>query len=111
MNDESPKYVRHVRRPLTAEQIERLKAVANMPDSEIDFSDIPELTDEFFENAQQGTMYRRMHKQQTTLRLDMDILDWFKRHAKDGKGYQTDINKALRAYVVAQDKRAAKKAG
>ena len=111
MNDESPKYVRHVRRPLTEEQIERLKAVANIPDSEIDFSDIPELTDEFFENAQQGTMYRRMHKQQTTLRLDMDILDWFKRHAKDGKGYQTDINKALRAYVVAQDKRAAKKAG
>jgi uncharacterized protein (DUF4415 family) len=110
MNDESPKYVRYVRKPLTQEQIDRLKAVADLPDSEIDFSDIPELDDAFFENAQQGMMYRLM-KKQTTLRLDADILDWFKRHAKGGKGYQTDINKALRAYVVAQEKRAAKKAG
>jgi uncharacterized protein (DUF4415 family) len=55
-------------------------------------------------------MYRLM-KRQTTLRLDADVLDWFKRHAKDGKGYQTDINKALRAYVMAQERRAAKKAG
>jgi len=54
-------------------------------------------------------MYRPA-KQQTTLRLDADILDWFKRHAKNGKGYQTDINKALRAYVVAQEKKAASKA-
>lgn len=110
MNDESPKYVRYVRKPLTQEQIDRLKAVADLPDSEIDFSDIPELDDAFFENAKQGVMYRLM-KKQTTLRLDADILDWFKRHAKDGKGYQTDINKALRAYVVAQERKAAKKAG
>ena len=55
-------------------------------------------------------MYRLV-TEQLTIRLDADILDWFKRHAKDGKGYQTDINKALRAYVVAQDKRASKKAG
>lgn len=111
MNDESPKYVRYVRKPLTQEQIDRLNALADRPDSEIDFSDIPELDDEFFKNAVQGMMYRKLHKQQTTLRLDADILDWFKRHAKNGKGYQTDINKALRAYVVAQEKRAAKKAG
>jgi uncharacterized protein (DUF4415 family) len=111
MNDESPKIVRYTRKPLTQEQIDRLKVLADLPDSEIDFSDIPPLTDAFFENAVQGMMYRRMHKQQTTLRLDADILDWFKRHAKNGKGYQTDINKALRAYVVAQEKRAAKKAG
>ncbi|UJW84565.1 BrnA antitoxin family protein [Devosia sp. SL43] len=110
MNDESPKFVRYVPGPLTAEQIERMNALADRPDSEIDFSDIPELDDEFFKNAKQGMMYRLM-KKQTTLRLDADILDWFKRHAKNGKGYQTDINKALRAYVVAQEKRAAKKAG
>ncbi len=96
--------------PLSAEQEQRLKALADMPDSAIDFSDIPPLTDDFFKNAQQGTMYRRM-KQQMTLRIDADILDWFKRQAKDGKGYQTDINKALRAYMVAQEKRAAKKEG
>ena len=110
MNDESLKFVRYVPGPLTEEQMERMKAIADIPDSEIDFSDIPELTDEFFENAQEGMMYRLV-TEQLTIRLDADILDWFMRHAKDGKGYQTDINKALRAYVVAQDKRAAKKAG
>ena len=111
MSDTEEKIVRYVPGPLSEEQIAELKALSEMPDSEIDFSDIPPLTDEFFENAVQGMMYRRLHKQQTTLRLDMDILDWFKRHAKNGKGYQTDINKALRAYVVAQEKKAARKAG
>lgn len=111
MSETEEKIVRYVRKPLTPEQIEELKALADLPDSEIDFSDIPPLTDTFFENAVQGMMYRRLHKKQTTLRLDADILDWFKRHAKDGKGYQTDINKALRAYVVAQEKKAAKTAG
>ena len=47
MNDESPKFVRYVPGPLTEEQMERMKAIADIPDSEIDFSDIPELTDEF----------------------------------------------------------------
>jgi uncharacterized protein (DUF4415 family) len=53
-------------------------------------------------------MYRVL-KEQLTIRLDADVLDWFKRHAKNGKGYQTDINKALRAYVQAQEKRASNK--
>lgn len=110
MNDESPKYVDYTSKPLTAEQLAELDALANRGDDEIDFSDIPEAGDEFFANAKRGSMYRAL-KAQLTIRLDADILDWFKRHAKDGKGYQTDINKALRAYVVAQEKRAAKKAG
>jgi uncharacterized protein (DUF4415 family) len=96
--------------PLTAEQVERLKALDNIRDEDIDFSDIPPLTDEFFDNAVRNPYYARALKEQLTIRLDADILDWFKRHAKDGKGYQTDINKALRAYVVAQERRAAKKA-
>lgn len=107
MSETEGKTVRYVRKPLTEEQIAELKALSEMPDSEIDYSDIPPLTDEFFKNAKQGMMYRLV-KQQTTLRLDADILDWFKRHAKNGKGYQTDINKALRAYVVAQEKKARK---
>ena len=111
MSETEGKTVRYVRKPLTEEQIAELKALANRPDSEIDYSDIPPLTDDFFKNAKQGMMYR-LHKQQTTSRLDADILDWFKRHAKNGKGYQTDINKALRAYVMAQEKKkAARKAG
>lgn len=105
MNDESPKLVRHRRQPLSAAQQARLAALAQRSDSEIDFSDIPELTDTFFDTAERGAMHR-MLKQQLTIRLDADVLDWFKRHAKDGKGYQTDINAALRAYIAAQQKRA-----
>ena len=94
--------------PLTEEQEQRLKALGELRDEDIDFSDIPPLSDDFFKNAVRNPYYAKALKAQLTIRLDADILDWFKRHARDGKGYQTDINKALRAYMVAQDKRAAK---
>jgi uncharacterized protein (DUF4415 family) len=97
--------------PLTEEQKAELAALDNLRDEDIDFSDIPPLTEEFWKNGIRNPHYARALKEQLTIRLDADILDWFKRHAKDGKGYQTDINKALRAYVVAQEKRAARKAG
>jgi uncharacterized protein (DUF4415 family) len=32
------------------------------------------------------------------------VVEWFKRRAEDGKGYQTAINRALRDYVAAQVK-------
>ena len=38
-------------------------------------------------------------KRQITLRLDVDIIAWFKARARDGRGYQTDINGALRDHV------------
>ena len=44
-------------------------------------------------------LYRPV-KQQITLRLDADIIAWFKAHALGGRGYQTDINGALREHVV-----------
>lgn len=94
---------------LTRENIEQLERLAHMRDEDIDFSDIPPLTDDFFKNAVRNPFYAKALKEQLTIRLDADVLDWFKRHAKDGKGYQTDINKALRAYVSAQEKRAARK--
>ena len=97
--------------PLTEEQIERLKALDNLRDEDIDTSDIPVLGEEVWKNGIRNPYYARALKEQLTIRLDADVLDWFKRHAKDGKGYQTDINKALRAYVVAQERRAAKKGG
>ena len=96
--------------PLTEEVKAELAALANIRDEDIDFSDIPPLTEDFWKNGIRNPYYARALKEQLTIRLDADILDWFKRHAKDGKGYQTDINKALRAYVVAQERRAAKKA-
>ena len=55
-----------------------------MPDSEIDYSDIPELADGQFRNAVRGRFYRPV-KQQITARVDADVLAWLK---AQGKGYQ-----------------------
>ena len=68
------------------------KRLDAMKDEDIDLNDIPELDDEFFENAE----LRLPEKKSVTIRLDADVLEWFK---KQGKGYQTRINKLLRAYM------------
>lgn len=68
------------------------KKLDNMKDSDINMDDIPELDDEFFKNAQ----IKLPEKQSVTIRLDTDVLDWFK---QQGKGYQTRINKLLRSYM------------
>jgi uncharacterized protein (DUF4415 family) len=49
-------------------------------------------------------------KQMVCLRIDRDILDWFR---VQGRGYQTRMNAVLRTYMEAQDRKAAraKKAG
>ena len=46
--------------------------------------------------------YPKEHKKQVTLRIDPDILAWFKRQ---GQGYQTRINAALRAFVEAHERK------
>lgn len=71
----------------------------NVRDETIDFSEIPELTPEQFAKAivRKG-LKPQTGKQQITLRLDTDVLDWFKGL---GKGYQTRINELLRAYMEA----------
>ncbi len=68
-------------------------------DEDIDFSDIPEITPEMFAKA----VVRRglkptPTKQQVTLRIDGDVLEWFR---SQGRGYQTKINALLRAYMEA----------
>ncbi len=77
-------------RPLTA------KELAALPDSQIDISDAPETTDEWFAKAR--VVYPHERKTQLTVRLDADIVEFFK--AK-GKGYQTRMNEVLRTYVEA----------
>ena len=67
-------------------------------DADIDFSDMPALSEEFLQNAE----LRSPPKQAVTMRLDADIVTWFK---EQGQGYQTRINKLLRAYMVEQQKR------
>ena len=69
--------------------------VMNMSDDDIDTSDIPELTDDFFKNAR---VRWPGNKKQLTLRLDPDVVDYFK-HL--GKGYQSSMNNVLRKYMEA----------
>lgn len=71
------------------------KKLAKKKDSEIDTSDIPELDDEFFRQAD----IRVPAKKSVTIRLDADVLQWYK---SQGQGYQTRINKLLRSYMDAQ---------
>ena len=71
--------------PLTAEQEAELAALATWPDEDINLSDIPELTDKFWQNAKQGQFCRPL-KQQLTLRLDADVVAWFKAQAPEGGG-------------------------
>ena len=75
---------------------ERIRALEALPDDQIDTTDAPEILD--WSNARRGVFYRPV-KQQITLRLDADIIAWFKDQARDGRGYQTDINGALREHV------------
>jgi len=77
---------------LTASQAAELQALQAMPDSKIDYSDIPATTPEQWKGAAAGKFYRPI-KQQLTLRLDADVLAWLK---GQGKGYQTRINDLLR---------------
>ena len=73
-------------------------SVDKMSDKDIDTSDIPELDENFFKNAELNMPSR---KQSITVRLDSDVLEWFR---KQGKGYQTKINAILRTYMDAHSK-------
>ena len=74
----------------------QIRALEVLPDDEIDTTDAPEILD--WSDARRGVFYRPV-KRQITLRLDADIIAWFKAHARGGRGYQTDINGALREHV------------
>ncbi|HJQ57850.1 MAG TPA: BrnA antitoxin family protein [Vineibacter sp.] len=84
---------------LTRAQRAELKSLADLPDDAIDTSDAPELLD--WSGAKRGLFYRPV-KQQLTLRLDADVVAWFRKHTAADEGYQTRINRALREYVQGQ---------
>jgi uncharacterized protein (DUF4415 family) len=80
---------------IQGEQLTRLNALAQRPDSEIDYSDIPpSQTDPVWRRVDH--LVRTENKQQVTLRLDADVLGFFK---ATGKRYQSRINAALREYM------------
>jgi len=71
-----------------------LAALAKLPDTAIDTHDVPELTN--WQNAEIGKFYRP-RKQIVTMRLDADIISWFKARSRK---YQTAVNQVLRDYVT-----------
>ena len=97
-----------VRKRLSDSQISskrraRLAKLARQPDSAIDLSEIPELTERFWRNAIRNPFYRPV-KKQLTLRLDADVIAWLRRQ---GKGYQTRANALLRGAMLKDAKRKA----
>jgi uncharacterized protein (DUF4415 family) len=73
-----------------------LAKIDRMKDADIDYSDIPPLSKSFFTTATEAWPPT---KQQVTVRLDADVLMWLKAH---GRGYQTRLNRILRAAMEGQ---------
>ena len=71
------------------------KRIDAMRDEDIDYSDIPKQGPDFFANA----ILWPGPKKQITLRLDPDVLKFFRKH---GRGYQSTINAVLRKYMEAR---------
>ena len=79
------------------------KRVDALKDDRIDFSDTPELTPEMFARAVVRRGLKPVpRKEQLTIRVDSDVLEWYKRQ---GPGYQTRINALLRAYMQEHPRR------
>jgi uncharacterized protein (DUF4415 family) len=83
-----------MRKDLSAAQRRRLKKLADLPDREIDLSEISEVAD--WSRAVRGKFYRPV-KKPITIRLDADVIAWLR---AGGKGYQTRINQTLRRQMV-----------
>jgi len=77
-------------KPLTRKQKAQIERLKKLPDSEIDYSDIPLLTDK------QLAQFRRAPKVLVAARVDRDVYDWLKQY---GEGYSTRINNILRAVM------------
>lgn len=84
-----------VRKPELQAQLDTLAA---LPENHIDTDDIPEAAPDNWLHAKRPGLYRPV-KKPVTLRLDVDVVEWFKDHAQSG-GYQTEINRVLRRHVM-----------
>ena len=87
---------------LTDRQAAEIESLAALPDDQIDTSDIPEIPD--WSEARRGLLYRPV-KKQITLRLDADVVAWFRANAPNGRGYQTEMNRVLREHAARASKR------
>jgi uncharacterized protein (DUF4415 family) len=76
-------------------------ALAAMTDEDIDYSDIPPLAEEFFQNA---TLRIPATQAQQLIQLDPDILQWFQ---AQGGEYKSLINSVLRRHIEQGETRSA----
>ncbi len=90
--------------PMDEDTKARLAALAELPDSEINTTDIKEWSDEDFSKAVPFHSVYKPRKEQITTRIDADILIWLKSH---GKGYQTLLNDLLRKEMIEECKKLA----
>lgn len=81
---------------LSSEQEASLKALAQLSDEELDYSDIPPMTDEQLARMVRAGTYKPT-KTSTTFRLDSDVLAWLK---ASGRGWQTRVNEILRREML-----------
>lgn len=89
------RYKREELPELTEERKEELRILANKPDEEIDYIDIPPMSEEFWAKA--VNQFFKPIKKQASVRIDADILAWLK---SQGKGYQTRMNEILREAML-----------
>jgi uncharacterized protein (DUF4415 family) len=87
----------------TSEGLEQNQSALLVREKSIDYSDIPELSDDWFLKAKRAT--RVPGKKQVSLRIDEDILEFFK---QQGSRYQTKMHAVLRAYVDSSHNQASK---
>jgi uncharacterized protein (DUF4415 family) len=78
-------------KPLTSKQLQNLRRLSKRPDSEIDFSDIPEIKS--IPSGYVVGKFYRPRKTSLTIRLDADVVAWLR---GTGEGYQTRVNSYLR---------------
>ncbi len=78
---------------------ERLEEIAAIKDEDIDYSDIPELDEDFWKRAE---LRMPVPKKGIYVRIDPDVLDWLK---SKGKGYQTRMNAMLRTMMESDQAR------
>jgi uncharacterized protein (DUF4415 family) len=84
------------KKPISKKSQTDFTRLDKMKDKDIDLSDAPEITPEMFAKAIVRRGLKPRTKTQLTLRVDSDVLEWYK---KQGRGYQTKINMLLRAYM------------
>ena len=82
---------------ISAERLDELRKLAERPDSEIDLSEMPELTEKFWKNAVRNPFYKPV-KKQVTVRIDADILAWLRQQGNEG--YQSRLNAVLRRSML-----------